>query len=228
MSTFGWLLILLGILIARQVSKGRVMNLGHDLSDAFLALASGDTDALGEVLTRTGPAAQPTSADLAIFNLTAGVTGGLTTASGSIAGGLGTAYGQLKGNLESSLALAAVVLGEKAKGYRWAATGPDYYDCSGLMWRAAQGVGYKGFRFTTSTIGAAPGFHKISAPATQGPGLIAATVGDLVVWPTHHMGVITGPNRFYSARSVKAGIGESNISGFRSGTPVYYRLTVKK
>jgi cell wall-associated NlpC family hydrolase len=225
--TFGWILILMAILVARQVSRGRVMNLSTDLSDAALAFIAADTDALGEILNRKGPAATPTAADLAIFNLTAGVTGGLTTAGTAIGGGVGDAFGQLKGSIEGSIALAAVVLGEKAKGYRWAATGPDYYDCSGLMWRAAQGVGYKGFRFTTSTIGMAPGFHKISAPATQGPGLTAATVGDLVVWPGHHMGVITGPNKFYSARSVKTGIGESNIAGFRSGTPVYYRYTGK-
>jgi cell wall-associated NlpC family hydrolase len=203
------------------------MNIAHDLSDAALAFAAADTDALGEILSRTGPAATPTAADLAIFNLTAGVTGGLTTAGSAIGGGIGDAFGQLKGSLEGSIALAAVVLGEKAKGYRWAATGPDYYDCSGLMWRAAQGVGYKGFRFTTSTIGVAPGFHKISPPATQGPGLVSATVGDLVVWPAHHMGVITGPDRFYSARNPKAGIGESSISGFRKDKPVYYRYTGK-
>lgn len=228
MTTLGWLLILIGILVARQVSKGRVMQLGEDLSDALLALASGDTDSLGEILTRTGPSAKPTAADLAIFNLTAGVTGGITTAGGTIAGGIGDATQQLQKGIESSLALAAVTLGSRAKGYRWAATGPDYYDCSGLIWRAAQGVGYKGFRFTTATISAAPGFKRISPPATQGPGVISATVNDVVVWPMHHMGVITGPGKFYSARNPKDGIGESSIAGFRKEAPVYYRFVGAK
>jgi hypothetical protein len=223
MTTLAWFLILMGVLVARQVSRGRVMDLGGDLSDAFIALVGADTDGLGEVLSRKGAAAAPTAADLAIFNLTKGVTGGLTDATGAIAGGIGSLTGQLQDTLGKSLALAAVTLGSRAKGYRWAATGPDYYDCSGLMWRAAQGVGYKGFRFTTSTVGSAKGFKKISPPSAQGPGLVRATVGDLVVWPLHHMGVVTGPNRFYSARSVKSGIGESNIAGFRKESPVYYR-----
>lgn len=215
MSTVAWLLILAGLLVARQVSRGRVSNLGQDLSDAFFALASGDSDALGEVLSRTGDATTPTAADLAIFNLTAGVTQGLTEAGVGTAGAIGKAASDLQGRIAQGLALNAVVLGSKAKGYRWAATGPDYYDCSGLMWRACQGVGYKGPRFTTATVGAMKGFTKIPARS--------ANIDDLVVWPTHHMGVITGDGKFYSARSKASGIGESPIAGFRKEAPVYYR-----
>jgi cell wall-associated NlpC family hydrolase len=219
MTTLGWLLILLGLLTIRQVSRGRVTDIGTDLSDALLALAAGDTDALGEILTRTGPASTPTAADLAIFNLTAGVTTGITDAGVGVSGAIGAAATGLQNRVAQGLALNAVVLGTKAKGYRWAATGPDYYDCSGLMWRACQAVGYKGIRFTTATVGAMPGFTKIPARS--------ANVDDLVVWPTHHMGVITGDNKFYSARNPKSGIGETTISGFRKDAPVYYRFRAK-
>ena len=228
MNTLGWLFILAGIMIARAVSRGRVMNISEDLSDAFIAVASGDTDALGEILSRKGEDAAPTTADLAIYKLTEGVTTGLTDATGAIAGGLGDAYKEL-GEGIGNIALVAIMLGNKAKGYRWASTGPDYYDCSGLMWRACQAVGYKGSRFTTATLPGRKEFKRISAMGMQGPGLTAAGINDIVVWPpgsggvTGHMGVITGANKFYSARSVRSGIGEASISGFRKTAPRYYR-----
>lgn len=56
MNTVAWLLILGALLLIRQVFKGRVMNLGEDLSDSFLAILQGDADGLTEVLSRTGEA----------------------------------------------------------------------------------------------------------------------------------------------------------------------------
>lgn len=219
MNTLGWLFIFAGILIARQVSKGRVKNIGEDLSDAFIAFASGDTDALGEVVSRKGETAEPTAADLAIYKLTAGVTEAMGTSASAIGSGIGSGLDGLESKLNSSLLLAAVTLGEKAKGYRWAATGPDYYDCSGLMWRAAQAVGYKGARFTTADISTRKGFTFVTAP----------TIGDIILWKageggiTGHMGVVSGAGKFYSARSVKSGIGEASISGYRKAQPRYLR-----
>jgi cell wall-associated NlpC family hydrolase len=203
MSTLAWLMGLVAILIIRQVSKGRVMNIGEDLSDSFLAIISGKTDQLTEVLSRTGDSATPsTSVDAP--------TDGSTPSVG--AGGF---------------AGIAMALGKAAKGYRFGATGPEYYDCSGLMVATAKKLGYTGGRFTTFTIGTNKAFVKIASPAVQGPGTSGGTIGaginDIVVWPTHHMGVITGPNKFYSARNPTSGIGETTISGFRSEAPVYYR-----
>lgn len=198
MSTLGWLFILFGFLTARQVLRGRVMQIPEDLGDAFIAFASADTDALGEVLARTGDSATATQA------ASTGTVGApndnpLTTV--------------------GNISVAAVNLGKKAKGYRWTATGPDYYDCSGLMWRAVQAVGYKGSRFSTATIRSRKEFKVITNP----------TVNDLVLWPagsggaTGHMGVITGNDLFYSARSRSSGIGESKISTFRKTKPIYLR-----
>jgi cell wall-associated NlpC family hydrolase len=218
-NTLGWLFILSGILIARQVSRGRIMEISTDLGDAFIAVASGDSDALGEVLGRKGEAATPTAADEAIANLTEGVTGAFSITANSLADGIGEAANQISG-----IAVAAIILGSKAKGYRWASTGPDYYDCSGLMWRACQGVGYKGSRFSTASIGGRKEFKKVASPS----------VNDIVLWTagrggvTGHMGVVTGPNRFYSARSLKSGIGESGISSFRKVPPVYLRYVGPK
>lgn len=191
------------------------MNIGEDVSDAFLAIIQGDTAKLSDVLGRTGDDAAPDTFDAG-------------TAGEAVAGGvIGAAAAAVAASGTKSIATAAEVLGNKAKGYRWAATGPDYYDCSGLMYRACQKVGYKGGRFTTFTIGTNKAFKKVGSPAANShdsEARGAAGINDLVVWPTHHMGVITGPNRFYSARNPKSGISEASISTFRSEAPVYYRF----
>lgn len=214
MSTIAWILVLTAGLLARQVAKGRVMNIGEDLSDSFLAIIQGDTKGFTAVLARTG---DNTTADVGIDAAAVGSEG--ITAAGQI--------GNIVAN--NNLAAAAMVLGTKAKGYRFGATGPDYYDCSGLMYRAAQKVGYKGGRFTTFTIGANKSFVKVNSPAPNSHDAEArgaAGINDLVVWPTHHMGVVTGVDKFYSARNPQAGITEAKISGFRKDAPIYYRLKV--
>lgn len=201
----------------RQVSRGRIMFIGEDLADALLAIVSGDTEELGQVLIRTGDSNKADQAALEAYKQAGeGVAGAINAvASKTVLG-------------------AAVSLGNAAKGYRWTGTGPDYYDCSGLMYRACQKAGYKGPRFTTSTVRAMPGFVKVASPATQGPGLKVATTGDIVLWlpgqggPTGHMGVVSGPDQFYSARSVRSGIGYSKISTFRKAQPTYLRFVGTK
>jgi len=194
MSTIGWFLILAAILMLRQVSKGRVMNTGEDLADAFLAIVQGDSQALAGIVTRDGDYNKP---DVA-------------------AEGLAPA----KAISGSQLLNAAVSLGSKAKGYRWTATGPDYYDCSGLVWKACKMLGYGGPRFTTADVKMRKGFYPVTEPTT----------GDIVLWTagrggaTGHMGIVSGTDQFYSARSVRSGIGYSPISTFRNVKPEYLRF----
>jgi cell wall-associated NlpC family hydrolase len=230
MSTLAWLLLLTGMVILRQVYKGRTQYLGEDLSDAFLAITRGDTKELAAVFAREGDADEPMFASLgdALGNATiAGAQASGITAS-EISKAIGGQIEGLEAKANKSLTIAAVLLGEKAKGYRWAATGPDYYDCSGLMYRAAQKIGYKGGRFTTYTIGTNKAFREVQAPNVQGPGTngsLGAGIDDIVCWPTHHMGVVTGPDQFYSARNPRSGIGVAKISTFRNGSkPKYYRF----
>lgn len=61
MNTLAWILILSAIILARAVMKGRVMNIGEDLSDAFLALVRGESKDLEEVFARTGDGITPAS-----------------------------------------------------------------------------------------------------------------------------------------------------------------------
>lgn len=196
MTTVGYVLILLGLLVIRAVYKGRVQNIGQDASDAVLALIRGDTDALGEVLARTGDANSESQAETS----------------------MGPIPGTAQPPATDALLFSAVALGSQAKGYRWTATGPDYYDCSGLMWKAVVRAGlYNGPRFTTFNFESAMGdrFTRVTSPVR----------GDVVLWRTHHMGVVSGADQFYSARSVKSGIGYSAISTFRKDKPVYLRPT---
>lgn len=201
MDTLGWLFILAAALIARSVYKGRVLSIGQDLSDAFLALINRDGGALGAALSRTGDAATPTIDTSSI-------------------GEVGAAAGDIVAAANGAILVTEVLkLGKAAKGYRWTATGPDYYDCSGLMWRGCKNTGlFTGVRFTTYTLGTAAtgkAFQRVTSPQ----------IGDIVCWPTHHMGVVTGPDQFYSAKSTKLGIGYAKISTWMKSRPYYYRPT---
>lgn len=197
MSTLGYVFILAAILVIRQVSKGRVMNTGEDLADMFLAIVNGDTQGLGAVVTKTGDYAHPDAAT---------IEAGMEPAAG-IAG--------------NTILSEAVKLGSAAKGYRWAASGPNYYDCSGLVYRAVQKVGYKGPRFYTSNLASAPGMYPIDKPQP----------GDIVLWRgvgSGHTGIVSGPDKYYSARSVRSGIGYSSISSLTGkGKPRYFRFATK-
>lgn len=219
MNTLGWVLILIAVLMARAVYKGRVMNMGQDLSDAFLALVSSDTAQLKEVLSRTGDSNTPSVADFSQWvDLSKQVAPAV-----AVGNGVGSMVDQMEAKMNSSLVLAAAILGSKAKGYRWAANGPDYYDCSGLMWQAMKLAHlYSGTRYNTDSFPklAANNYYRVTG---------AAQLDDVVLWPLRvpyasgHMGVVTGTDKFYSARSIRTGLGESTISTFRSYQPIYFR-----
>lgn len=201
MNTVGWILLLAGALLVRQVSTGRASNIREDFRDFFVALVSGDSAAIQQIGTRRGvslPAILPaTPVD------TAAVSNGSNTASSGRGGSVITEARRLAAQANYR--------------YVWGSTGPNGYDCSGLIWRAVYNLGiYKGIRFTTATAGYI--FPKFATVTTD------PQVGDIVVWPTHHMGLVIGPDRMFSAENSKDGIRESTISGFRPEKPVYWRI----
>lgn len=204
MQTIAWLFIIAAIVLIRQVSKGRADKLPEDLRDFWLALLSGDNAGMREVAGRTGDTLTPTQAT---------APEGSSTISGT-AGGTG-------GGSTSGAALLAEArkLGAAAGNrYVWGATGPNSYDCSGLVWRAARNIGvYKGARFTTYTFRAqSKGWaQEVKSPA----------VGDIVLW-TGHMGIVSGPNKMYNALNRRAGIVDGTSISGHSGTPSYWRITV--
>lgn len=102
--------------------------------------------------------------------------------------------------------------------YLLGTTGPKTYDCSGLVWRALKNIGaYTGSRFTTHTF--------VLAARSFAEPVDSPQIGDIVLWAGHHMGVVSGPDKFFSARNRKSGIGESSISAWpNQGSPRYFRI----
>jgi cell wall-associated NlpC family hydrolase len=205
MQPFGILAVLTSVLLIRQVAVGRAADTAGDLRDILVSVVTGDLDGLGTVLSRHG---SDSGAD--------------TVASAPESGS--TQYGKTPANTSSSSLLNEMVsLGEAAKGYRLGSEGPDYYDCSGLVWKAMKNLGiYTGARFTTANFVQKMG-NKVtptSSPAT----------GDIVVWrnATHgHMGVVGLNGSIYSALSPSNGIGyqsEKDISNSIGLTPSYYQI----
>ena len=203
MNTFGLVFVLGGVLLLRQVVTGRVRETPSDFRDITLALLSADFDALKVTLGQRGQNVSP----VVTGTVAAGATGGIS--------------GLLSQGVTGDVLAKSVELGQSAKGYRLGATGPEYYDCSGLIWRAMKDLKiYNGPRFTTSTFVAQMGglVSKVGNPV----------IGDIVLWPGKHMGVVSAHDQMYSAKSPSTGIGYSPIAASNpsiGGIPVYYRLT---
>ena len=196
MTTFGWILILTSVIIVRLAIAGRdVTTLPGDLGDLIIAAVQGRYDDVSEVLARTGASYE--------------AVGGAVTGSeaGRATGGtFGTATGSSGSSSNGLRVLNATVKRGSGRTYVLGATGPNSYDCSGLVWQAMRDVGvYDGPRFTTHTWHAVArqiGAVKVAEPA----------VGDIAWWKGH-MGVVDNPTArtYFSARSPKYGINSSSI-----------------
>ena len=202
MDTIAVLMVFSGALLIRQTAKGRARDILTDAGDFITAALSGDYESLSEIAAR--PPSETSSAD-----------------SGSSGSSTGTVAP------DASPSGAAVLDAARTRGakatYGWGKTGPSEYDCSGLVWRSMQDVGYQVGRFTTSTFGvmvAGPGLAK-KLGADDAP-----QVGDLVLWTGKHIGIVSGSDLYYSALNEESGIKETSIKGM-GGAPVYYRLTGK-
>ena len=125
--------------------------------------------------------------------------------------------GELTGGAPSTglLASAQKYIGQP---YRWGGTfrpGDDRGDCSGLVWRAGRDIGIPWARFTTSTIMFSQYVERISAPST----------GDIVVWPGHHMGIVSGPGQMLNAPKTGTVVRYDSWKPLRSGImAAYFRV----
>lgn len=137
---------------------------------------------------------------------------GAEAAAGIISGG--RAGSAVAGGSSRGGAIVAAARRYAGRPYRWGATGPDAFDCSGLVWRALTEAGISHRRLTSH------GYRAWSA-ATTVPRDQAAP-GDLVCY-VGHIGIMTGPGRMIHAPRPGAVVHERDIySG--PGGPVYRRV----
>lgn len=125
---------------------------------------------------------------------------------------------KLGGSGSSSALLNAVEKYGAGKSYVWGATGPEGFDCSGLVMYAlkkAFGISYphySGSQYAAST-------HISKSDAKP---------GDLVFWGSggsEHVGVYAGGNNYYSAQSPSQGIGMNTLSSVvGKGSPLFARV----
>lgn len=115
---------------------------------------------------------------------------------------------------DASGLLGAVEKYGKGKSYVWGATGPDSFDCSGLVMYAlkhAFGIDF-------------PHFSGSQIAKTQHVSAANAKPGDLI-GNNEHIGVYAGNGKYWSAMSPSShpNIGMSSVSSF-PGTPIYGRV----
>lgn len=191
----GYIFVLSGALLIRQVVAGRAADTPADMRDLAIAFLNADVEGMKTVLSMRGSNVETDSAGSEV-----------ATASGSVS------------TSPNAYAQKVLDLGSKAKGYSLGATGPEYYDCSGLLWRAAKDLGiFTGARFTTKN------FADIRKPWTM---VSKPASGDIILWENKHMGISLGGDAMYSARSRAKGIGQSTVSGdsgFFGYQPTYWR-----
>lgn len=126
----------------------------------------------------------------------------------ALGAGLSVASGSLLGAAERYL----------GRPYQWGGTFANGKggDCSGLIYRAGLDIGLGWPRFTTSTIAFSPYVQRIPAPS----------VGDLVVWPGVHMGIVSGPGQMLAAPRTGDVVKYTSYSHTRYGRAAIY-LRVK-
>ena len=215
MNTVAYLLVLSGLFVMRQVTKGRsITDVPKDLGNLLEGIVEGNTDKMKEVLARTGDTnSVPSSTnDKGIPNAGAGSGGGGFAVSNPLASG--DTSSPIGSRVLSAMKSLSASAGAK---YVYGAQGPDAYDCSSLVWAACKTVGeYTGPRFTTMTF-----LSALGAKVTQ---VGTPTVGDVILWSSH-MGVIDGDGTMFSALNPNDGIRSSPISyGPKGESSSYYRF----
>lgn len=209
MNTLAWVMILAAAVLIRSVFRGRVAELPEDVRDMLLGAMTGDMEAVREAAGRTGEGLTAVAAEQPAGGESVGI------------GSTSYAVTQLGTKNGRNLLAEARRLGA-GKIYLWGGTFPAGGrggDCSGLVWRAARNLKlYGGPRFTTYTF---PLQSRSWAKVVTDP-----APGDICVWQRGgvkgHMGIVSGPGKFYSALSTSSGIREASIKSI-TGRLTYYR-----
>lgn len=107
----------------------------------------------------------------------------------------------------SAAGVVAHARSQIGKPYKWAAVGPDAFDCSGLVYYCLKQSGFPDVpRFTTATFGTwakANGFSRVGNPSQFAAGDIVVKVG--------HMGIMSGPGTMINAPHTGATVREQAL-----------------
>ena len=123
--------------------------------------------------------------------------------------------GKLDGGGAEGGLLGAVEKYGKGKPYVWGASGPDAFDCSGLVKYALEKSFGKSFP------------HYSGDQYAMSRGVSNPQIGDLVFFGPggrNHVGVYAGNGKIWSAMSPSSGIGMANVSDFHEGAVSYRRI----
>jgi len=155
--------------------------------------------------TREGEPGPTSSAARAVLDSGTGGAGGVTGAVPITTGGAGLSQ------------LAQAAMRYRGRPYGWGATGPDRFDCSGLVQRSFGDIGISAPR-TTYTQQAWRALTTIQAAA--------AAAGDLVFWPGHVAIVVAPGTVIHAPRPGKVvEVVPVGSAGPRGTTPTYKRYT---
>jgi cell wall-associated NlpC family hydrolase len=190
METMGWVLILVAALIVRGVARGRSLTDNyHDLADLFTHVLSNDLPGAKAVLARTGDSNIP-----AVVPAAASAPGSTQTPSSTSS---------------VSARAAAWAQTQVGKPYRWGATGPDAYDCSGLVYAA-----FKQFGVTLPRTSQLMMLSGVSVDQSN------LQVGDLVFPDPNHVQIYVGGGKIVEAPHSGAAVRVVPMWGFQTARRV--------
>ena len=193
MDTVGYLFILVAALAIRGMTKGRtIADLPKDIGDLFVGVLSGDKAQVSAALGRTGtPATTATTNDA-----TATATAPISQSQG---------INGLQGATTSTKALGAVTFARAqiGKPYVWGATGPNGFDCSGLVVAAYKSQGMSLTRTTYTQV--------LQGKAVAQKDL---QIGDLVFPDAGHVQLYSGNGMIVEAPHTGANVREVKMWGF--------------
>jgi cell wall-associated NlpC family hydrolase len=119
---------------------------------------------------------------------------------------LGSSDGAVTGAASASMGKAvSVALQQVGKPYRWAATGPDRFDCSGLIVYSMRKAGLNVPRWTSYSLSVSPRWQKISRSEVR--------AGD-VCWKLGHVALATSNNAIVEAPRSGVPVRTRALSGF--------------
>jgi cell wall-associated NlpC family hydrolase len=122
------------------------------------------------------------------------------------------------GGVADSNAVIALAKAQIGKPYVWGATGPDAFDCQGLVGWVFRHFGISLPGGATNQIAALPHL----APGQQQPGDVVGFHSDGSGYLYHHIGIVSGADQMINALGSQWGVRVDSINNITSGPGAYH------